>query len=238
MRVAAAVFSASENIKDGFVQEKKDLKFYGSILTSQARRLIDLVDRILLFASTRSGKTQYVLRPLKVPDILQAVRKNVTEVIEEAGCILDEQIEPGLPPVSGDLSAVCACLQNLIANAIKYGGEERWIGLSATCHETDKQAKEIRLSVQDHGEGISRLELPQIFEPFYRSPKVVAAQIHGTGLGLALAKRIAEALGGRISVVSELGVGSTFTLHLRATEEQEMNSGTAISRDNRAMKNA
>ncbi|PYU27236.1 MAG: hypothetical protein DMG32_07995 [Acidobacteria bacterium] len=234
----AAIFSASENIKDGFVQEKQDLKFYGSILTSQARRLIDLVDRILLFASTRSGKTQYVLRPLKVPDILQAVRKNVTEVIEEAGCILDEQIEPGLPPVSGDLSAVCACLQNLIANAIKYGGEERWIGLSATCHETDKQAKEIRLSVQDHGEGISRLELPQIFEPFYRSPKVVAAQIHGTGLGLALAKRIAEALGGRISVVSELGVGSTFTLHLRATEEQEMNSGTAISRDNRAMKNA
>jgi len=234
----AAIFSASENIKDGFVQEKQDLKFYGSILTSQARRLIDLVDRILLFASTRSGKTQYVLRSLKVPDILQAVRKNVTEVIEEAGCILDEQIEPGLPPVSGDLSAVCACLQNLIANAIKYGGEERWIGLSATCHETDKQAKEIRLSVQDHGEGISRLELPQIFEPFYRSPKVVAAQIHGTGLGLALAKRIAEALGGRISVVSELGVGSTFTLHLRATEEQEMNSGTAISRDNRAMKNA
>jgi signal transduction histidine kinase len=231
----AAIFSASENIKDGFVQEKKDLKFYGSILTSQARRLIDLVDRILLFASTRSQKMQYVLRPLNVSDILQAVRKNIAEVIQEAGCILEEHIEPGLPPVSGDLSAVSACLQNLIANAIKYGGEERWIGLSATCHETDKGAKEIRFSVQDHGEGISSSDLPHIFEPFYRSPKVVAAQIHGTGLGLALAKRIAEALGGRISVVSELGVGSTFTLSLRATEPQEINSGSAILTNNGAM---
>jgi signal transduction histidine kinase len=234
----AAIFSASENIKDGFVQEKKDLKFYGSILTSQARRLIDLVDRILLFASTRSQKMQYVLRPLNVSDILQAVRKNIAEVIQEAGCILEEHIEPGLPPVSGDLSAVSACLQNLIANAIKYGGEERWIGLSATCHETDKGAKEIRFCVQDHGEGISSSDLPHIFEPFYRSPKVVAAQIHGTGLGLALARRIAEALGGRISVVSELGVGSTFTLSLRATEPQEINSGTAILTNNGAMENA
>jgi signal transduction histidine kinase len=234
----AAIFSASENIKDGFVQEKKDLKFYGSILTSQARRLIDLVDRILLFASTRSQKMQYVLRPLNVSDILQAVRKNIAEGIQEAGCILEEHIEPGLPPVLGDLSAVSACLQNLIANAIKYGGEELWIGLSATCHETDKGAKEIRFSVQDHGEGISSSDLPHIFEPFYRSPKVVAAQIHGTGLGLALARRIAEALGGRISVVSELGVGSTFTLSLRATEPQEINSGTAILTNNGAMENA
>jgi two-component system phosphate regulon sensor histidine kinase PhoR len=64
--------------------------------------------------------------------------------------------------------------------------------------------------------------LPHIFEPFYRSPKVVAAQIHGTGLGLALAKRIAEALGGRVSVVSELGVGSTFTLHLRLAEDSNL----------------
>jgi signal transduction histidine kinase len=234
----AAIFSASENIKDGFVQGKKDLKFYGSILTSQARRLIDLVDRILLFASTRSERTQYVLRPLKVSDIVQAVRKNVADVIEESGCILEEHIEPGLPPVLGDVAAVSACLQNLIANATKYGGEERWIGLSATCHETDKGAKEIRFSVQDHGEGIGSLELPHIFEPFYRSPKVVAAQIHGTGLGLALARRLAEALGGGISVVSELGVGSTFTLSLRATVEQEIDSGTAISRNDGAMGNA
>jgi signal transduction histidine kinase len=218
----AAIFSASENIKDGYVEGKKNLRFYGSILTSQTRRLIDLVDRILLFASTRTGKTRYSVVPLTVSEILTAIRRNVSEEIEEEGCTIEEHTEPGLPNVLGDLSAVSACLRNLIANAIKYGGEERWIGLSATCHETENCAKEIRFSVQDHGEGISPSELQHIFEPFYRSPKVVAAQIHGTGLGLALAKRIAEALGGRISVVSELGVGSTFTLHLRTVETQEL----------------
>lgn len=218
----AAIFSASENIKDGYVEGRKNLQFYGSILTSQTRRLIDLVDRILLFASTRAGKTRYSVVPLAVSDIVAAVKKNVTEEIEEEGGTLEERIEPGLPPVLGDLSAVCACLRNLTANALKYGGEERWIGLSATCHEIEGQAREIRVSVQDHGEGISASELQRIFEPFYRSPKVVDAQIHGTGLGLALAKRIAEALGGRISVVSELGVGSTFTLHLPAASVQEL----------------
>jgi two-component system sensor histidine kinase SenX3 len=219
----AAIFSASENIRDGYVEGRKNLKFYGSILTSQARQLIELVDRILLFASTRSGKTQYLLCPLTVSEIFQAVRKNVTDLVEEAGCTIEEHIEPGLPPVQGDLSAVCACLQNLISNAIKYGGEEHWIGLSAACLETEKHTKEVRISVQDHGQGISNSELPHIFEPFYRSPKAVSAQIHGTGLGLALAKRVAAALGGRISVVSEIGVGSTFTLHLQVAEVDRVN---------------
>lgn len=218
----AAIFSASENIKDGYVEGRKNLRFYGTILTSQARQLIDLVDRILLFASTRSGKTQYTLCPLTVSEILEAVRKNVTELLEESGCTLEEHVEPDLPLVQGDLAAICVCLQNLIANAIKYGGEERWIGVTATNGETEKHAKGVSISVQDHGEGISNAELPHIFEPFFRSPKVVAAQIHGTGLGLALAKRIAEALGGRISVVSELGVGSTFTLHLQAAEDEKV----------------
>lgn len=234
----AAIFSASENIKDGFVEGKTNVKFYGSILTSQARRLIDVVDRILLFASTRSGRTHYVFSPLNVSDILQIVRKNVADAIAEAGCTLEEHIEPGLPRVLGDLSAVSACLQNLVANAVKYGGEERWIGLSVTCHQTDKHRKEIRFSVQDRGQGISSLELSHIFEPFYRSPKVVDAQIHGTGLGLPLAKRIAEALGGRISVVSEVGVGSTFTLYLFAEEKLEMNSAIPISTNNRVIKSA
>jgi len=232
----AAIFSASENIKDGYVEGRKNLEFYGSILTSQTRRLIDLVDRILLFASTRTGKTRYAVAPLKVSEILAAVRKTVAEEIEEEGCKLDEQIEPDLPPVSGDLSAVCVCLRNLISNALKYGGQERWVGLSVTRHATENHDQEIWFSVLDHGEGINASELPHIFEPFYRGPKVVAAQIHGTGLGLALTKRIAEALGGRISVVSELGVGSTFTLHLPAASEQELTNQSRLQETTGTMK--
>lgn len=96
----------------------------------------------------------------------------------------------------------------------------------------ENQGAEVMFSVQDHGLGISAADLQNIFEPFYRSPGVVAAQIHGTGSGLALRKRIAEHLGGRISVVSELGVGSSFTLHLRAVEAQRRNQEARVQQTN------
>jgi Signal transduction histidine kinase len=113
--------------------------------------------------------------------------------------------------------ALSQCLQNLITNALKYGDQNRWIGIRAS-EEGGRDHPEIRISVQDRGKGIERSELHQIFEPFYRSPAAVAGQIHGTGLGLPIAKSLAEAMGGRISVTSEVGVGSTFTLHLPLEE--------------------
>jgi two-component system phosphate regulon sensor histidine kinase PhoR len=106
-----------------------------------------------------------------------------------------------------------------MANAAKYSGKSRWIGISADIYDSSKSRREIRISVTDHGVGISSVELSQIFEPFYRSPRVLAAQIHGTGLGLAVAKHIVEAMGGRVSVVSQLDVGSVFTLHLPVADD-------------------
>ena len=78
----------------------------------------------------------------------------------------------------------------------------------------------------DHGIGIDTSDLPHIFDPFYRSPAVAAAQIHGTGLGLPLAKNIAEAMGGKITVVTKLGVGSVFTLHLPALKKGTLQTET------------
>jgi signal transduction histidine kinase len=217
-----AIFSAGENVKDGFVSGQASLERYGLIIISQARHLMDLVDRILLFASIRSGKDVYNLHPLQVSEILQLVRKTTAGLqIEEHGYDVEEQVEPNLPCVLGDPSAVCRCLGNLITNAIKYSGKNRDIRISATLHELHNHSKEVRISVEDHGIGISISELRHIFEPFYRSPKVAAARIHGTGLGLSLAAHLSEAMGGRISVVSEVGVGSVFTLHLPAAETQE-----------------
>jgi signal transduction histidine kinase len=75
--------------------------------------------------------------------------------------------------------------------------------------------------VEDKGPGIEPAELSDIFRPFYRSKSVTAAQIHGTGLGLSLAKSIAEAMGGRLSVESVPGKGSAFTLRLPAVKQVE-----------------
>jgi two-component system sensor histidine kinase BaeS len=69
--------------------------------------------------------------------------------------------------------------------------------------------------------GIATTDLPYVFDPFFRSPQVVASQIRGTGLGLAIAKRSAEAFGGTLSVESQIGVGSVFTLRLPAFDRQQ-----------------
>ena len=217
----AAIYCTGQNVTDGLAQTKADLITHGSIITSQARQLTDLVKQILLFASTQNGTNRYTLRPLQVSGILQSVRDNVEVLVEGNGFNVEQQVQADLPYVMGDLSALSQCLQNLISNALKYSGGNRWIGISASVHEAKNHHKEIRISVQDHGSGIGSSELPHIFEPFYRSPNVVDAQIHGTGLGLAVAKRIAEAMGGRLSVTSKVGAGSTFTLHLPAALKSE-----------------
>jgi signal transduction histidine kinase len=214
----AAIFSAGENLKDGFIPSQNSLAFYGSLITSKSRQLIQLVDRILLFGSTLSGKTQYVVRPLSVADIFQTLRKDTAGLLESLGYTIEQHIEPGLPPVVGDLSGIVACLQNFITNATKYGGQDRWIGLSASRHAAGK-TDEVQISVQDHGQGIGSADLSHIFEAFYRSPSAVSAQIPGTGLGLAVAKNIADAMGGRISVQTAVGTGTTFVLHLPAAVE-------------------
>ena len=111
-------------------------------------------------------------------------------------------------------------MQNLISNAIKYAkpdGKNRWARVSAHVNaqtSAGRQGKEVRITIEDRGLGIKSTDLPHIFEPFYRGHEAIATQIEGSGVGLGLVKQIVEAHGGRISVKSTLGVGSTFTLHL------------------------
>jgi signal transduction histidine kinase len=103
------------------------------------------------------------------------------------------------------------------------------VGISASVHDAGDHREEVWISVQDRGVGINSSDLPHIFEPFYRSPSIVDAQIHGTGLGLAVAKRIAEAMGGRLSATSEVGVGSVFTLHLPVAERRNAQIAEPVS---------
>ena len=211
----AVLCSAVDNIADGVVTGKEQMAKYGVVIRNQSRQINGLVNQVILFAATQNGKGRYVMRPVAVPELIEAAVTDTTELIHKAGFVLEQHIAPSLPRVRGDSTALSQCLQNLITNALKYGDQGHWISICASCEESkDSRNREVRISVLDHGRGIDRSELPHIFEPFYRSPVVVAHQIHGTGLGLPIAKSLAEAMGGRISVTSEVGVGSAFTLHL------------------------
>jgi signal transduction histidine kinase len=219
----AVISSAADNIVDGVISRKEDVRRYVGVIRNQSRQITELVNQILQFASIQDGRSRYVLRPLKVSQIVESVLDNTSELLQGAGFIVERQIEASLPYIVGDLLALSQCLQNLIVNSVKYSGESRWIGIRALLADSeDRTSPEIQIKVQDHGIGIARSEIPHIFEPFYRSATVVDAQIHGAGLGLSLAKNIAQAMGGKLSVVSEVARGSTFTLHLPIARKQDL----------------
>jgi signal transduction histidine kinase len=211
----AAILSISENIVDGVVADEQQLLRYGGMIRNQARRLHHLVEQVLRFAATERRTTSYTIRPVQISDVIDEVLENMANLVTASGFLVERDIEPDLPLVEVDFGVLSQCLQNLITNSVKYGGDGKWIGLRAGSNQKGS-AREVSITVEDHGIGIDDEELEHIFEPFYRSPKVAETQIPGTGLGLALAKSFAEAMGGRLTVISEAGKGTAFTVHLPA----------------------
>jgi signal transduction histidine kinase len=209
----AVISSAAENIVDGLVENKQQISRYGKVIKSQSAQLKQLVEQILLFASTRHGGQQYNLQPTDPASVVDVALENMAEVIHIAEITIEKNIEPNLPPVLIDCQALAQCLQNLITNAVKYGGDAHWLGVTAARQQGGRR-NEIAITISDRGIGIEPEELKHVFDPFYRGTTVRAAQIHGSGLGLPLAKSIVEAMGGRITVESTPGRGSSFTVHL------------------------
>jgi signal transduction histidine kinase len=214
----AVISSAAENIAHGVVEDKQQLVRYGNSIVKQARQLTQLVEQVLQFAATQQAPRGNSSGPVDLADVLEAALEGTASTVAAAGFTVEREIEPGLPAVSADFSGLVQSLQNLITNAVKYGGEKRWLRIAARGVREKGQTREVEITVQDRGIGISREELAHVFEPFYRSPAVTEAGIHGTGLGLPLARKIVEAMGGRLTAKSEPGEGSAFTIHLPAAE--------------------
>lgn len=214
----AIMLSAAENIADGVVEKPWEVREHGRIITGQGHRLSDLVDRILLFAASGTGENFQSCRPVQVGEIVEQVLQNLAEPLRLAEIRVEHNIPSDLPCVSTDPCVLCQCLQNLVVNAMKYRGQSSWIGISAELHEFDDSSSEIQIHVQDRGIGIHESELKRIFEPFYRSPEVLGSHVQGTGLGLAVVQRGITEMGGRVTVSSAVGVGSTFTVCLPVAE--------------------
>jgi signal transduction histidine kinase len=209
--------SAADNIASGVVVTPQRVQEYGTVIGHEVAQLTGLVERILRFAAAREGRQTYVLEPLKPVDIVETVLTVTDGLIRAGQFTVERDIDPNLPAVVGDRMAVSQCLENLVTNALKYGKEARWIRLSASLASgADGTQTAVDISVADRGIGIDLADQARIFEPFYRSRSVQVAQIHGTGLGLAVAKQIAESLGGSLAVQSVPGSGSIFTLRLLA----------------------
>ena len=213
------IASAADNMSRGVVRDQPHVTQYGTVIGTQAKKLSELVEQVLLFASVRKPVTRYALQPVAVQDVIETTLTALDALIRAAGVTIECDIEADLPPVLSDPVGLSQCLQNLITNALKYSGDKKWIGVRAVAAAGG--AREVELSVRDHGIGIAAADLRYIFEPFYRSPNVIALKILGTGLGLAVAKTVAETMNSRLTVVSTPGAGSTFTLHFRPPRHRD-----------------
>lgn len=211
----AVISSAAENIAHGIVTDKDQVVRYGASILKQSRQLSQLVEQVLVFAATQQEMPRNMhLRPLDIAEVIEAALENTAEMIRGSAITVERHAPPGLPPVAADFGALAQCLQNLITNAVKYGGERRWMGIRATTVMENGVPREVAVTVEDRGIGIDSSEIGQIFDPFYRSPAVSGSTIRGTGLGLPLSRRLIEAMRGRIAVKSELGKGTAFTIYL------------------------
>ncbi len=207
----AVIHSAAENLSHGVVGDPDRVRRYGDAIEIEARRLGEMIERVLQFAgieSRRIARSPVAIEPL----IAEAVDAAMAH--ERQTFTVEKRIAADLPVVLGDPTALRSAVQNLVANAMKYGGADRWIGIRADAVHDGRDRREVHITVEDHGCGVAAADLPHIFDPFYRGADATKRQIQGSGLGLALVRRIADAHHGRVTVVTRETAGTAFTLHL------------------------
>jgi signal transduction histidine kinase len=180
----------------------------GKAVHEEVQRLNGMASDFLDLARLESGRGRLAREPVDLPGLVAETLEVMRLLAEQEQIEVLSEIDRHLPPISGDRNRLKQLLINLLTNAIKYNHSGGTITI-----RLGRDQGEILLSVSDSGRGIPPESLPHIFERFYRVPEQ-EGRVSGTGLGLAIARRIAESHGGRIEVESEIGRGTTFTVHL------------------------
>ncbi|MDP2996321.1 MAG: HAMP domain-containing sensor histidine kinase, partial [Bryobacterales bacterium] len=211
----SVIGAAAGNLADGVVAAPPQVRQYGALIQSEGRRLTAMVEQILRYADIRSGRVEPPPRPAELEPILQAAVQACSAELRENQVALDLRLEPGLPPVPADSAALTHCLRNLIANAALHGGAGGRIELVAA-----RRDGQVQITVSDRGRGFAAEDLPHLFEPFYRGRAALDAQTRGFGLGLTLARRIAESHGGTLTAENRTSGGARFLLTLPTCSQE------------------
>jgi len=185
---------------------------YAQVLEEQADRLTELIQDILEMTALDSGQGVTVWKPVSLPTIITDAVTHYQSQAQASGLTLvAEPVPPDLPTVKGDQARLSQALGELVENAVIFTPAGGQVTVEARAVEEDW----VTVAVRDTGPGISPEEQEQVFDRFYRGSLAESGHVPGTGLGLSIAQEIMRAHGGRVTVESKLGEGSTFTLRLR-----------------------
>ena len=217
----AVIHTAAFNLRGKLARQPEQVEKYGALIQRESGKLSALVEQVLRFAGASAGQ---VLRKREEVMVEALVERSLPDASMEAAAagngssrlpeiVFEKRIPPDLPRVLVDPEAMPHALRNLIENAIKYGGP--WVGISAAA-TTTRNGPAVEITVADRGPGIPADEIDHVFDPFFRGRRAIQDQVHGTGLGLNLVKRIVEAHGGSLRVESVPGHGARFVVRLPA----------------------
>ena len=218
-----AVIGYAEIIQEDLDAEgRKDLSDDAGRITGSARHLLGLIDQILNLSSIDAGNESFALRDVDVRKLLEDAVSAVQDDAREAGNRISLRVSAEAERAYSDGNKLTVAVTSLVSNAVKFTSQ----GLIAVTAELDRTTADdmLVIAVSDTGPGIARENLANIFKPFTQLEQGSTRSKGGMGLGLSLAMRMANVLGGEVSVVSELGAGSTFTLRtpLRVKAQQSI----------------
>lgn len=205
----------SEILELGLVKnEEKKIEYY-QVMRHETRRLNKMIDNILDFSKIEAGRKTYNFADSDMAELIENVLSSYRYQIDNSGFDVQTNMQPDLPSVSIDREAMTQAISNLLDNAIKYSREVKQLSIT-----TKTVGPDLSLEIADRGIGIPRAEQVKIFEKFYRVGNGLVHDVKGSGLGLSLVKHIIEAHKGTISVESDVGKGSRFTILLPITRRE------------------
>jgi signal transduction histidine kinase len=178
-------------------------------IQSSGDRLLSLINDILDLAKIEAGKMEVRLEEFSIHDVAEGLLNMFRPMAEKKNIDLRGQIDPGIPVLRQDVVKLQQILSNLLSNAIKFTPEGGRVVLKA-----EADPLHLILTVADTGVGIAPEEQELVFEKFRQSGNPLTREHAGTGLGLSIVRELAKLLGGEVTLQSELGRGSTFTVRL------------------------
>ncbi len=194
------------------------------IMERHSKRLGLLVDDLLSLAQLESSSANLEIGEVHLRELFDNVIRDWKQGLATKNLTVIVDLAPDMPPIRADETRLQEVLYNLLENAVKYSPENGEIRLQAA-----RRGSEIVVSVSDNGIGISKGDLPRIFERFYRADKARGRELGGTGLGLAIVKHIVQLHGGRAEAESEPGQGTTVRVFLPMNMPRDRRTGPAPS---------
>ena len=202
-----SIMAFVETLENGAKEDPESCQRFLSIIRKNASRMHMLIDDILELTAIEGGAIQLHAATVDLRVLVNEVCLSLTTQAQARNVTLENNVAPGVT-VYADSRRLEQMLTNLVDNGIKFSRENGAVSIKYEAGERD------RILVTDDGDGIPAQHLERLFERFYRVDRARSRELGGTGLGLAIVKHLALLHGGEVTIESELGKGSTFTLHL------------------------